>query len=524
MSKWTKVVVAALLCITLLCGCGSGGDTSGTDTSKDSTGTTQQTGESQPADTQTGDAASSEEMPTLVYYTFADRSKTQDGEEAVFAKLNEITREKIGCNLDVKFVEVAQFEQQMQNKLASGEQIDLMYTSTWLNLYAPLVSRNALLPLDDLLPVYAKEYYESIPSDWWDCTRINGKIYAAINQQVFARQPYFSYPSNIVEEVGFDWENATTYEDVEDYFKKCADAGYTSDQYSMWGGIDGSTMNEYYEFQSLGGEKTPGVIRYENDGKPVVFDQYESEEFQSYYKFARHLYEEGYVDPNVLTSTLEKPSLFRRAGAYQPYYVESLESGIFTQFAYEDVQALVKPIGKPFITTDSVIATMIGVTVNSKYPEKAVELINLINTDKEFYNTFVYGIEGVDYILNDEGKLEKTESPKYDISVNAWAYGNVFNGYVLSTDNENVWKEQDAMNKSAACSDVMGFNCDLNGVQTEVANCTAVIGEYEGPLMNGLLDFDSTYAEFIQKLKEAGVDTIIAEKQAQLDAFWEANH
>lgn len=524
MSKWMKVVVASLLCFTLLCGCGSGAGSGSqsNDTSKNSS----QASGGQSEEKQTGEnPGSNEEMPTLVYYTFADRTKTQDGEEAVFAKLNEITREKIGCNLDVKFVEVAQFEQQMQNKLAAGEQIDLMYTSTWLNIYPSLVSRDALLPLDDLLPVYAKEFYESIPSEWWDCTRINGKIYAAINQQIFARQPYFSYPSDVVEEVGFDWENATTFEDLTPYFEKLTEAGYTTSAYGLWSWIDMSVFNEYLEYESIGGDQVPGVIKYKNDGKPVVFNQYETEEFQNLMKLFRSWYEAGYVAPDVLSSTLDKTPLFRSSGAYQPYYVESTENSIFSQFTDHEVVADVKPIGEaPFLTTANVIATMIGVTTNSKYPEKAVELINLINTDKEFYNTFIYGIEGVDYKLNEEGKVEILPDAKYDISVNSWAYGSVFNSYVPAGNDDHVWEAHDAINRSAACSSIMGFNFDATKVQTEIANVAAVCTEYIKPLSLGVLDLEEAYPEFLQKLKDAGVDAIIAEKQAQIDAFWEANH
>ena len=82
----------------------------------------------------------------------------------------------------------------------------------------------------------------------------------------------------------------------------------------------------------------------------------------------------------------------------------------------------------------------------------------------------------------------------------------------------------DQLNRSAVTSSVLGFNFDPSSVATEVSNCNAVITEYIQPLIMGLLDLDTALPEFLQRLKDAGADVIIAEKQAQIDAFWEANH
>ena len=73
--------------------------------------------------------------------------------------------------------------------------------------------------------------------------------------------------------------------------------------------------------------------------------------------------------------------------------------------------------------------TMISVTTNSKYPEKAVEVLNIINTDPEFYNLFIWGIEGEDYALNEEGQVVVLETNQYDdMHLRNWAYGNTFLG------------------------------------------------------------------------------------------------
>ena len=52
-----------------------------------------------------------------------------------------------------------------------------------------------------------------------------------------------------------------------------------------------------------------------------------------------------------------------------------------------------------------------------------------------------------------------------------------------------------------------------------MANCSAVISEMVPALSNGSVDPTKALPEFLSRLEVAGVDKIIAEKQAQYDAW-----
>ena len=78
-------------------------------------------------------------------------------------------------------------------------------------------------------------------------------------------------------------------------------------------------------------------------------------------------------------------------------------------------------------------------------------------------------------------------------------------------------------NETADGSKVLGFTFDNINVQTETAACTAVVDEYKKGLKCGSIDVDKNLPEFLQKLKDAGIDTIIAEKQKQLDQWLKDN-
>ena len=60
-------------------------------------------------------------------------------------------------------------------------------------------------------------------------------------------------------------------------------------------------------------------------------------------------------------------------------------------------------------------------------------------------------------------------------------------------------------------------------VQNEVTACANVTAKYGPALQCGSLDPETTIPKFLDELKAAGADTIIAEKQRQLDDWLEAN-
>jgi len=65
----------------------------------------------------------------------------------------------------------------------------------------------------------------------------------------------------------------------------------------------------------------------------------------------------------------------------------------------------------------------------------------------------------------------------------------------------------------------MGFTFDNSNVKTEYTAVTNVIEQYMYGLVCGSVDPTTEIPIFLQRLDEAGLGTIIAEKQTQLDAW-----
>ena len=128
----------------------------------------------------------------------------QPEQDQVFAEVNKVIKAKINATVDFKPFSFGDYDQKMKVVIASGEPYDLAFTSNWTNNYAQNVAKGAFLPLDDLLAKYAPQSFASVPKTFWDATKVKGKIYGFVNQQISARTPTVGIPKALADEYKFD--------------------------------------------------------------------------------------------------------------------------------------------------------------------------------------------------------------------------------------------------------------------------------------------------------------------------------
>ena len=454
------------------------------------------------------------------WYLFSSPSNVNEKE--IFDAAEKMAKEKIDVDLEIIPIESGDYESKMQVLTASNEPFDIMFVSNWLNNYYSNVSRNALLPLDDYLKNYP-ELYESMPGYFWDSMRINGKIYAVPNQQIVARGPFFAVPEQNLELLGMsekDFEGAgknykTALEAVEKYLRAVkAKSGDYCNLNKIWN--DGTQM---FNMEEVVGSLIPGALFFDDDAtKYTIVNQYESEAFKYYINMRRKWVNEGLVMPSDeqerdLRHVSDPKALvpnITRGNCYKPNVFSELN---------RDCDYKWKLIFKidPITTSGSVAATMNGISATSQNPEQAMKVLQLVNTDPEFYNLLVYGIEGKNYKKVGENRIELNTDMPYTWT--EWNVGNTFNKYLLPDEPDTLVEETKAINEESFKSPILGFTPNLDSLKIEVASCKSVIDEYLKLFDYGLVDVDSAYPEFISKLKAAGCDKIIEEVQRQLDEW-----
>jgi hypothetical protein len=98
--------------------------------------------------------------------------------------------------------------------------------------------------------------------------------------------------------------------------------------------------------------------------------------------------------------------------------------------------------------------------------------------------------------------------------------GTSFVGYMMPlVQSGDYWTMALAFNESAHNSIAKGFMWNNSNVLNEITACNNVKAKYQNALECGSLDPAEALTRYNQELKDAGVDRIVAEKQAQLDAW-----
>ena len=163
---------------------------------------------------------------------------------------------------------------------------------------------------------------------------------------------------------------------------------------------------------------------------------------------------------------------------------------------------------------------MACISASSANKEKAMELLQLVNTDSYVRDALYYGLEGdnFDYVdVNGEQRVHKNNN---DWPMGAYAQGTYFNVTLEDTETYNYWNEEvRVQNENAVVSPALGFSFDTTNVAEQLSACTAIYAKYKPVLLTGAMDPETTVPQMMEEMRASGFDEIVAEAQTQLDAF-----
>ena len=123
----------------------------------------------------------------IVYYMPYNDSNPPMDISTIEKKLSNVLTKMINATIKIYAYTLNEYTTKMAGVIAAGSKFDVCYTSPDVNPYLTNVQREAFLPLDKLLPKYAPETWNAIPTQIWEQARVDGKIYASVNEQIFPR-------------------------------------------------------------------------------------------------------------------------------------------------------------------------------------------------------------------------------------------------------------------------------------------------------------------------------------------------
>lgn len=489
--KFLALGLAAMMSMSVFAGCGQGASTSG------STGTVS-----------SGSAAQTSEEPTeIIWMVRNDEPKNYD---AVMEAVNERLLEEINMTLDLHFIASGDYDTKMQMAMAGGDDWDLCFTASWANNYVNAAGKGALLELTpEMLNEYAPNMMSTIPEKLWDGIKVNGSIYALMNYQVMYDQAGMQFLKSAVEEQNIDVTQITDWDSLNAVLGQLAEA--YPDKYATRGGGVMEPQQSFQEYPIPMVMSLP-FLMYDEETQKIdntkFFDLIEPG-LQSFKLWK----DNNWVPADAATMKDENTLLSQ--GMFLSRYQRvkpGVESALLNNYGNEWV--VIETSGK-MINTNAVQSTLTGVNINSKHPEKAIQLYDYIFGNEEISNMLFYGLEGQDYELVN-GRVKRLENCW---NAPAWQLGNQFNAYLTETDEEGVWEATMQGNEEAALDPLFGFVPDRTPIETELATCEAVWLEYKDILYYGLKDYTEVIPEMMSKLEGAGLEKVTTELQNQIDAF-----
>ena len=480
------------------------------------------------------DSSSTKDKVELVYYIVGSPQKDIAGVEAA---LNKVVEPKINATIKIKLIDWGSYDQKMALAISGSENWDLAFTSTWTNNYFQNVAKGSYAELNDLIDKYAPSLKTVVPKTFFTAATVKGKLYAVPNFQQATPGYGYLVQKDVVDKLNIDWRAPKKFSDLTPIFEKIKKAYPELVTYGYSQSDDVFTKAApMFGMEALGDAVTPGWISLKDNSLKVV-NQYETQEFKDYLKVMRDWYQKGYIRSEA--PTLKDMAADKKAGKVAATWGQiDLDTDAFTKANLPFLGRLISEgnkngsydyqFVKPILTTDKAAATLTAINVNSKNKERAMMFINLLNTDKQVYNTMCYGQEGKHYTKISENRIETKADGGYQAYSN-WEFGNMSNQFYDETSakgaevndaGNKLWID---LNKNAPASPALGFTFDFATVKTEKAQCDAVMAELYYSLASGSVEIDKYYPQFIEKIKAAGMQKIVDEKQKQLDQWKKDN-
>lgn len=408
------------------------------------------------------------------------------------------------------------FSKRIPLDFAAGNAGDLVYTATWINNYFTSAGAGNYLALDDLLPKYAPGLWKSIPADIWNAARVNGKIYGVINVQIWPLTWGFIARQDIMQKYGIDPQKINSYDDLTPYF---AEIKKGEPSMTVWL-TDNTGNGSTYVATGTGSDDVGyGLSVDPDDPNLKVFNFTASDEYRKAAELNRKWYLAGYTkqDPPAAadaTAAWNNGNIAMQAN--------QANGNIMSPFPTVE-----KSLMAPLLTTKGVAGTLTAVNRGTKHPNEALEFLELMNTDRTFYNLMCFGIEGKHYVLTDKalgvvGFPEGVTAANDRYNPNTdWQFGNQFNAYYRSAEDARTkrWERQAALNKEAKKSKILGFTPNPDPVKNEIASVSAVSQQFGKAIELGLVDpADGTKGipAYLKAQETAGLSKIQSEIQRQL--------
>jgi ABC-type glycerol-3-phosphate transport system substrate-binding protein len=437
--------------------------------------------------------------------------------ELLNGALADALRKDLDMEIEMIYIPWGEYWDHKTIKLQAGDAIDLYWDGT--GNISQVYNRQECQPLDDLIAEYGQDMLKVLPLEYIQSGgTIDGKIYAipSAYKPTSASRQLVCLRQDILEAVGMD--NIETADDLYEFAVKAKE---------MFPELKGVGDPMYFPISRYFAEEPlllciarDELMAY-NEATRQAVSYFESQAFIELCKFNATLAAAGLFSEE---ETLNYEDRDGRLDSGNYLWMEGslgkdLERINSLRGNVPDAKLatyLLAPEKPKYITTAGGEALFIPYSAAN--PQGAMKFLNWLYGSEPNYRLAIYGVEGVDYILED-GAIAPMDA---DAGLPEFFYSWMFDNAHYKVFPADVSREYiDAFlswDDNATVSAIFGFQFNNENVLETEVRLQEAMTDFR-PLMTGFVDFDTVYPEFVNKLKGAGIDEYVAEVQRQIDVF-----
>ena len=480
-------------------------------------------------------SAFADDVVTLKFIALGDEGPNES--RAVEA-INEKLRADLNCQLEMEYISWSDWTTKYSLIFASGEDYDLVYTANWGSYYDNARKGAFYEITEENLQTYMPLTAAALTEGQKGCARVDGKLYMIPQTALgyYDDDTVWVVRGDLMDEFGMTeiasiddvltyWDNVLEkHPEMVPIDEGTADDGRQA-MHLVYSFADEYGYKDNYQrtLACSGGENItrfiPAVVDFNDLSNIKLVDQDEVDEYYlSAFRKARELQEKGYWSADALTISDCDYNSFQvgRGASFEKFLGQcfTFARNYNAEHPEWDVRVY-RFVDQPLLEQASTNNGM-SIGANSKHPELAMQVLDLLGYEQSYLDLMTYGFEGEHYTLDENGAITTNGT---------WGGAAMQMGFMTTALRVEAGEDPKYTEYKNTLESTLPPFCQFvfnsSGLETEVAMVTQVGVKYLPILALGMTeDIEGTYAQFKAELEAAGANTIlnayVEQAQAQL--------
>ena len=475
-----------------------------------------------------------EEVKEIIVELFTTTATSTEVAEEISAAINEISEKLINVRVNLHYNAPADIGTRVSVGIPAGDQMDLLcFNPAGGSTFGTLVAQKQVMDMTPYLQEHAPKALE-LTADYLAATTVDGKIMGIPNLRELNESFWLTMNKDILEELDLveqaeACDNWTAYAEI---MRQVVDNstlagigpndanGSIVENYAFYVGEE--KWSDTFAFDNLGDQYSLIYVDAETD---TVMNYYSTQEYKNAVTMAHQWYVDGlvYKDSAITEQTRDAQlsgnlsfSISGQGGPSTPVNKASSTGH----------SVICKELGTPATPRRTWLKFGPGRPVTCKEPEAAAKFLELMYTNADVMNILLWGIEGKDWVLNENGEAcypEGVDGGSARYHKNEDFFPNCYIAYPwegMGGDYRDVSFEK---LQNTPVSKYVGLSVDTSSIADQITACFNVSKQYRAVLNCGQADPATELPKFLAALEEAGVQDIIDCYQTQLNDWLAAN-